>query len=99
MIRILLIVLLLTGCARSVEITDTITSTAKDNIDSVVVMKPECAELGNICKRELDNLNEVCIQNAQTKYDEGWKKGFKKGIIVTIIFMILAFAVLKRIVK
>lgn len=97
MIRILLIVLLLAGCAHNSNIIKTTTDNAKENIDTIISLKPECKDVGDACKRELDNIERMCIQTVEKEKDNSWKRGFKSGITFTGVILILLFMALKRV--
>lgn len=90
--------LLISGCT-SKSVVETVVEKAKNNIETVVKDKPECESVGIVCNNEIDNINTVCVQQIDKSYSDGWDKGFKKGIIITIIFAILAFIGLKKVFK
>lgn len=84
------------GCA-SPSVIKTTADGAKNTVDVIVKDKPECKSVGDVCKQEIDNLSAVCNQSVEKAKNDGFDKGFNRGVIVSAIFAILAFVALKKV--
>lgn len=95
--RYLLCCLILCGCIHNPNIVETSVDNAKENINTLIALKPECTDVGDACKRELDNVERICNQTIEKTKEDSWKRGFKSGISLTALCLIMLFILLKRV--
>lgn len=94
-IKYISLLLILCSCS-SRNLINSSVDNAKENINTIVSLKPECKDVGDTCKRELDNIQQICIQTLEKEKDDSWKRGFKTGIIFTGVIIMFLLIMLKR---
>lgn len=98
-IIILLVVGLLSGCAKTTSVTETVADSAKITITTIVKNKPECKDVGNACNAQIDAVKATCEQEIKIEKNDSWKRGLKEGVLGATIGLVLLWFVLKRLFK
>lgn len=98
-IVILLVVSLLSGCAKTTPVTETVADSAKTTITTIVKNKPECKDVGDACNAQIDAVKATCEQEIKIEKNESWKRGLKEGALGATIALVLLWFVLKRLFK
>lgn len=96
---ILLIGSLLTGCAKTTPVTETVADSAKTTITTIVKNKPECKDVGDACNSQIDAVKATCEQEIKIEKNDSWKRGLKEGAVGATIALVLLWFALKRLFK
>lgn len=98
-IVILLILSLLSGCTKTIPVTETVADSAKTTISTIVQNKPECKDVGDACNAQIDAVKATCEQEIKIEKNDSWKRGLKEGALGATIALVLLWFVLKRLFK
>lgn len=96
---VLLIGTLLSGCAKTTPVTETVADSAKTTITTIVKNKPECKDVGDACNAQIDAVKATCEQEIKLEKNNSWKRGLKEGAVGATIALVLLLFVLKRLFK
>lgn len=96
---ILLVGFLLSGCAKTTPVTDTVADSAKTTISTIIKNKPECTDVGEACNAQIDAIKTTCAQEIKLEKNNSWKRGLKEGAIGATILLVLTWFVLRRLFK
>lgn len=96
---VLLIGTLLTGCAKTTPVTETVADSAKTTITTIVKNKPECKDVGDACNAQIDTVKATCEQEIKIEKNDSWKRGLKEGAVGATIALVLLWFVLRRVFK
>lgn len=87
---------MLTGCARKSAVITNISEAAKETINIAIEQKPECADIGELAKRQIaiveDNCQLVMIEEKKNE----WNDGLRVGILSTIFVLLGLGLILQR---
>lgn len=92
---LLILTVLLNGCAKDSTPTNTVADSAKESINTIVANKPECKDVGDVCNSQIDSINAVCNLELDdlNKDIVKWKWSFW-GLL-----MVLGVYIIKRVLK
>ena len=92
---VLVLATLLCGCVKTYPAITDATNSAHNVIDTVVADKPECKDVGKICKEQVDMVANSCKSQIKTESDKSFNKGLTIGFISGIATLLgLAFLVM-----
>lgn len=98
-IVIFLIISLLSGCAKTAPVTNTVADSAKTTISTIVQNKPECKDVGDACNSQIDVVKASCEQEMKIQTHDSWKRGLKEGSGFTAIALVALWLLMKRLFK
>lgn len=89
----LILVILMSGCAKNNTPTNVVGNSAKESVSAIVAVKPECKDVGDVCNSQIDSILATCNLELDdlNKDVVRWKWAFW-GLLMT-----LAVYVAKRI--
>lgn len=87
-VMVIIFSLVLFGCVRQNPNVSTAVNSAHATIDAVVKDKPECKDVGSICKKQIDTINDICNQEIKNEKDKSWNNGFVWGTVSLFIFLL-----------
>ncbi len=95
-ILLLLFSCVLTGCASKSEVVTNTAEAAKETITVAIKQKPECADVGDLAKRQIAIVEDNCqLVMAKEKKNE-WNNGLRVGIFSTIFVLLGLGFILQR---
>lgn len=92
----LLFLLLLTGCARKSAVITNTAEAAKETINVAVKQKPECADVGELAKRQITIVEDNCQLVMVKEKKNEWNDGLRVGILGTIFVLLGLGFILQR---
>lgn len=98
-IVIFLIIGLLSGCAKTAPVTNTVADSAKTTISTIVQNKPECKDVGDACNSQIDVVKAICEQEMKIQTHDSWKRGLKQGAGFASFCLIIGYLMIKRLFK
>lgn len=98
-IVILLILSLLSGCTKTIPVTETVADSAKTTISTIVQNKPECKDVGDACNSQIDVVKASCEQEMKIQIRDSWKRGLKLGAGFASFCLIIGYLMIKRLFK
>ena len=98
-LAILLVASLLSGCTKTIPITETVADSAKTTISTIVQNKPECKNIGDACNSQIDVVKASCEQEMKIQTHDSWKRGLKQGAGFASFCLIIGYLMIKRLFK
>ena len=92
---LLLFTFLLNGCTKDSTPTNVVADSAKESVNAIVAVKPECKDVGNICTAQIDSITAVC----NLELDDLNKDVFKWKWSFWGLIMVLGVYIIKRVLK
>lgn len=86
---LLVLAVLLSGC-KTESVTTGVANSAKESINTIVVTKPECKDVGNVCNSQIDSIVASCdleISNINKDLIK-WKWSFFGLLMVMCAYII-----------
>lgn len=93
--RLLVLLLLLTGCAKEVRPTDMVANSAKESVNAIVAIKPVCKDVGDVCNSQIDSVTATC----NLELDDLNKDVIKWKWSFFGLLMVIGVYIIKRILK
>ena len=87
---LLILTVLLSGCAKTPKPVESVSESAKESISALVAVKPECKDVGAVCKSHIDSVVATCdleVENLNKDVIK-WKWAFWGLISVLGVFLI-----------
>lgn len=94
-ILLILTVLLNSGCAKDATPTNTVADSAKNSVNAMVSVKPECKDLGDVCNSQIDSITATC----NLALDDLNKDVFKWKWSFFGLIMVIGVYIIKRVLK
>lgn len=87
---LLILTVLLSGCAKSQTPTNTVADSAKESVSAIVAVKPECKDVGEVCNSQIDSIMATCNLELDdlNKDVVKWKWSFWGLLIALAIYLI-----------
>lgn len=79
---------MLTGCARKSAVITNTAEAAKETITVAVKQKPECADVGELAKRQIAIVEDNCQLVMVKEKKNEWNDGLRVGILSTIFVLL-----------
>lgn len=92
---LLILTILLNGCAKEVKPTDAVSNSAKESVNAIVALKPECKDVGNVCNSQIDSITATC----NLELDDLNKDIFKWKWSFWGLLMVIGVYIIKRVLK
>lgn len=91
---LLILTVLLNGCAKT-NPSDTVANSAKESVNAIVAVKPECKDVGEVCNSQIDSITAMCNLELDDLNKDviKWKWSFFGLLIVLGVYLI------KRVLK
>lgn len=91
---LLILTFLLNGCTRDKTI-ETVSNSAKESVNAIVVLKPECKDVGDVCNYQIDSINATC----NLKLDDLNKDVIKWKWSFWGLLMVIGVYIIKKVLK
>ena len=87
---------MLTGCTRKSAIITNTAEAATETINVAVKQKPECADIGELAKRQITIMEDNCQLVITKEKKNEWNNGLRVGILGTIFALLGLGFILQR---
>lgn len=92
---LLILTVLLNGCARATKPVESVSNSAKESVSAIVAIKPECKDVGAVCNSHIDSVVATCNLEVESLNKDviKWKWAFLGLVSVLVMFLV------KRVVR
>lgn len=80
----------LCSCTKDTKPTDTVANSAKESVNAIVAVKPECKDVGTVCNSQIDSITATCNLELDDLNKDvfKWKWSFFGLLIVLGVYLI-----------